>query len=126
MGLKLKRRQIETNHAVAFLNRLRQYNPDLAEAIYHVPNESKTYTRTDIGIKAGQPDYCLPIPMGIFGALYIELKRPELAGTKNHGLSKAQQTRLPMLAVWNRVVVCYSWQEAIQAVHEYMGLSASI
>ena len=115
------RRQIETEHCVAFLNRLAQYHPELYAAIYHCPNESSVRQRTDNGIKPGQPDYCLPIPRGSYGALYLEFKKPTEKTKKGGGLSAAQVDRIAVLEqCGNKVVVVYSWQEGVAAVVDYL------
>jgi len=111
----MKRNYIETNICVALMNRLTQYHPDIARAISHCPNESSVRQRTDIGIKAGQPDYHLPIARGGYGSLFLEIKKP---GGK---LSAAQVTRIGELTLYgNMVVVCYSWEEAVNACVEYL------
>jgi len=98
MSTNKLRKYIETNHCVALMQRLSQYHPDIYEQIYHVPNENTVKTHTNIGIKPGQPDYCIPIPHGIFGALYIEMKKPSEITKKNGGLSDSQVGRHKLLA----------------------------
>ena len=110
-----KRNNEETNICVGFMCRLAQYHPDIARAIYHIANESSVRQRADIGIKAGQPDYHLPIARGGFGSLFIEMKKP---GGK---LSPAQVTRIGELTLYgNMVVVCYSVEEAVKACVGYL------
>ena len=55
--------------------------PDL-KWLYHIPNGGKR-RRTEaarfkaMGVKAGVPDLCLPVPKGGYHGLYIEMKRQE-------------------------------------------------
>lgn len=55
--------------------------PDL-QWLYHIPNGGKR-RRTEaarfkaMGVKAGVPDLCLPVPKGGYHGLYIEMKRQE-------------------------------------------------
>ncbi len=105
---------VETNICIAFMNRLQQYHPEIAALIYHVPNENKTAQRTDIGIKAGMPDYCLPVPRGGFGALYIEMKKPK-------GVLSGDQVKKidELIMAGNKVTICYSWKDAVDECVEY-------
>ena len=113
----MKRSYEEMNICRGFMNRLSQYHPEIARAIYHVANESSVRQRTDIGIKPGQPDYHLPISRNGYGSLYIEMKRPW------GKLSPAQVARIGELTLYgNHVVICYSVEEAVRACVDYMQL----
>lgn len=53
--------------------------PEL-EMLFHIPNGGKRGKReaarfSDMGVKAGVPDLCLPVPRGNYAGLYIEMKR---------------------------------------------------
>ena len=55
--------------------------PEL-EWLYHIPNGGKrgkieAARFKAMGVKAGVPDLCLPVPMGRYHGLYIEMKRRE-------------------------------------------------
>lgn len=120
----MSRNYIEQNNCIALMNRLEQYHPTIAAAIYHVPNESKTRQNIDIGIKAGQPDYCLPIAAQGYNALYIEMKRADLKEKKNGGLSERQIKRQQQLILCGGCcVTCHSWEEAIGVILEYLGVN---
>ena len=68
------------------------------------------------GVKPGVPDICLPVPRGKFTALYIEMKR-----RKHAEISEAQRGWIEALnRVGNRAVVCYGWDEAREALIEYL------
>lgn len=68
------------------------------------------------GVKPGVPDICLPVPSGRYTALFIELKR-----RKKGEVSEEQRG---WIAALNRVgckaVVCRGWEEARQAIEEYL------
>ena len=70
------------------------------------------------GVKAGVPDIFLPVPRNtgaIWKAgLYIEMKSP---GNKPTAIQK--QWHEDLRAQGYRVVVCYSWQEAVEVIKEY-------
>lgn len=69
------------------------------------------------GVKSGIPDLCLPIARGSYHSLYIEMKD----GIKP--LSKSQKEVKPKLeAQGNAVVVCYSCDQAIEAIVMYLTL----
>lgn len=69
------------------------------------------------GVKAGMPDLHLPVARGEYHSLYIEMKD----GIKP--LSKSQKEVKPKLeAQGNAVVVCYSCDQAIEALVMYLTL----
>ena len=111
---------IEQSHCVAFVSYLEQYHPDIAALTFHIPNESKTSQRTDIGIKKGVPDYFVSIPSGIYHGLYIEFKRPAVINHKNGGLSEDQMKMIPLFRKEGYIVeVVYDYKDAISVVLEY-------
>lgn len=80
------------------------------------------------GVKAGVFDVFLPYANtnertpsdGYFG-LYIEMKRPLYAARKNGGLSEDQIRFMTYATVAGyKCVVCYSWQEAWEAIVKYL------
>lgn len=91
--------------------------------MYHVPNEGK---RTNggllkaAGLKKGVPDVCLPVPSGDFHALYIELKYGSNRVTREQDAYMALLERQG-----NKTVVCYSAQEAIEKILDYLNESWS-
>ena len=103
-----------------------QYN--LVELIYHVPNGgSRGATRAEaqrngarmqaLGTKAGTPDICLPIASLGFGALYIEVKKPDGSG----GLENEQVSRLVRLRrAGNMCAVVDEWKIGYQLIHDYL------
>lgn len=53
-------------------------HPEL-ELLHHCPNggsrnKAEAVKLKQMGVKAGIPDLCLPVPMGMYSGLYIEMK----------------------------------------------------
>lgn len=94
--------------------------PDL-KWLYHIPNGGKR-RRTEaarfkaMGVKAGVPDLCLPVPKGGYHGLYIEMKRQE--GGK---LSKDQRDWIEGLDKNGYCVLrCDGARQAIDVLEAYM------
>ena len=94
--------------------------PDL-QWLYHIPNGGKR-RRTEaarfkaLGVKAGVPDLCLPVPKGGYHGLYIEMKRQE--GGK---LSKEQRDWIEGLDKNGYCVRrCDGARQAIAVLEAYM------
>lgn len=97
-------------------------HPEL-DLIYHIPNEGKRSSfkgaeLRSIGLKAGVPDLCLPVPKGDYHALYIEMKKD------NKSRVRAEQKKwLENLNNQNNLaVVCRSADEAIKVLEKYLNL----
>ncbi len=94
--------------------------PELA-LLYAIPNGGKRSIKTarDLkaeGVKAGVPDYCLPVPCGGFNGLYLELKR-------QHGgrVEPEQRAWLAALeAQGYRTEVARGWEAARDALRDYL------
>lgn len=68
------------------------------------------------GLKKGVPDLCLPVARGHYNALYIEMKK-----NRNCRPSADQiEWQIGLNAEGNRAVVCYSADEAIQTIKDYL------
>lgn len=99
--------------------------PEL-EALYHIPNEGKRGRAAAgklvaEGLRSGVPDVCLPVPRGIYGALYIEMKRP-----KGGRVTENQKTWIKRLRrAGNRVEVCRRFDDAARVIMEYLGMKGS-
>ena len=89
--------------------------------LHAIPNGGLRDARTAVtlqrtGVKSGVPDICLPVPKGGHGALYIELKRQ-----KGGVLSANQKVWLDRLnAHGNKAIVCRGWDEAREAIEQYL------
>lgn len=90
--------------------------------LHHIPNGGRRNKQEAIklkrmGVKAGVSDLCLPYPKGIYCGLYIEMK---------YGNNRQQDTQkeflADMAAAGHYVATCYSAEEAISIITEYLGL----
>ena len=90
--------------------------------LYHVPNEGRRSVAGGArlkaqGMKPGVPDICLPVPVGRYAALYIELKRK-----RGGRVSDEQRGWIEALnRAGNRAVVCRGWDEAREEIVRYLG-----
>lgn len=93
--------------------------PEL-ELLYHIPNGGKRNKAEaarfkSMGVKAGVPDLHLPVARGRYHSLYIELK------AANGRVSENQTEWLAALnQQGNKAVVCYGWEQAAQAIKDYL------
>lgn len=103
-----------------------QYNvnhhPEL-KWLHHVPNGGsrnrfEAVKLKQMGVKAGVADLCLPYPKGRYCGLYIEMK---------FGNNRQQDTQKEFLKdmaeAGHFVATCYSAEEAIVVINEYVNLS---
>lgn len=90
--------------------------------LHHVPNggsrnKAEAIKFKQMGVKAGVSDLCLPYPKGLYCGLYIEMK---------YGNNRQQDTQkeflADMAAAGHFVVTCYSAEEAIGIITEYLEL----
>lgn len=97
-------------------------NGTLADYIHHSPNggkrsKSEAARFKKMGTKAGFPDLFLPIAMGPFNGLFIEMK------ISTGKVSVSQKAYIPLLVDEGyRVEVCYSAQGAINLIKSYLEL----
>lgn len=93
--------------------------------LFHVPNgggrsKSEAGRFKAEGVKAGVPDLMLPVPRGEYHGLFIELKRRD-----GGRLSAEQKAWLDQLKKQGyRAGVCCGWEEASEAILEYLTLAA--
>lgn len=88
--------------------------------LHHIPNSGKRDAREAarfkrMGVKAGVPDICFPLPRGRYHGLYIEMKSPKGKVSENQ---KRWLERLSELGY--AVRVCYSFDEAKDVVLNYV------
>ncbi|HCA5286865.1 TPA: VRR-NUC domain-containing protein [Acinetobacter nosocomialis] len=94
----------------------------LADYIHHSPNggkrsKSEAARFKKMGTKPGFPDLFLPIAMGPFNGLFIEMK------VSTGKVSISQKAYIPLLVDEGyRVDVCYSAQGAINLIKSYLEL----
>lgn len=97
------------------------YKYPVLDAFYHIPNEGKRSKAEGAklkreGLKEGVSDNCLPVKIGDYGSLYIELKK-----RKNGKVSDAQREWIDLM--WKRgnaAFICYGWEEARDRIEEYL------
>lgn len=93
--------------------------PEL-KLLFHIPNGGKRDAREAarfkaMGVKAGVPDLCLPVPRDGFAGLYIEMKY----GKNN--TTKAQEEWIEELRQQGyKVVVCYGGESATGELENYL------
>lgn len=96
-------------------------HPEL-ELLHHCPNggsrnKAEAVKLKQMGVKAGIPDLCLPVPMGVYSSLYIEMKYD------TGRLEDSQKKMLKALAAAGHYcTVCYGAEEAIRVLEEYINL----
>ncbi len=128
--LKPKRRRGHCEHreAVSLMQMVRSHErdcPDL-ELLYAVPNGGDRRKATAgkmkaEGQRAGVPDYALPVSRGAFHGLYIELKTPTGAP------SREQRRWLQRLREQGyRAEVCHGWRAAWTVLCDYLGLQCRL
>lgn len=90
--------------------------------LFHIPNESIggqgwIVRNRQMGVKAGVPDLFYPVPIGGYSGLFIEMK----ARTGGR-LSLEQQRWIAALTEMGyKCVVAKGWEEAKEALIEYVG-----
>ena len=93
--------------------------PEL-KMLYHTPNGGKRNAAEAarfkaMGVKAGVPDLCLPVPRGGYAGLYIEMKFGKNKTTENQNEWLAD-----LKAQGYLTVVCYSGEDATRMLETYM------
>lgn len=89
--------------------------------LFHIPNESVggqgwMIRNRQMGVKAGVPDLFYPVPMNGYHGMFIEMK------TKTGRLSMVQKKWIAALdELGYKVVVAKRWEEAAQALEDYIG-----
>jgi hypothetical protein len=91
--------------------------------LHHVPNggsrnKAEAIKLKQMGVKAGVSDLCLPYPKGVYCGLYIEMK---FGNNKQQGTQK--EFLADMAEAGHFVATCYSAEEAIKVIEEYLNLA---
>lgn len=109
-------------------------NPDYRwSLLYAIPNGGKRSAATAgrlkaTGVKAGFPDVGLPVALGGFHGLFIELKRKQTMGKRGRliggGSTQAVQEtwHIKLQNEGYRVVTCHGWEVAAVAISHYLAL----
>lgn len=75
------------------------------------------------GVRTGVPDVLLPVPRGVYGALWIELKRQAAPGKPKGRASPEQLWWIGELqAAGNCAGIAYGWAEARNMIEAYLAL----
>ena len=93
--------------------------------LFHVPNEttggpSWVVRNRQMGCKKGVPDLMLPVPMGDYHGLFIEMKKPGGLPSDSQRRWNAALNGLGYLAVY-----CHGWEEAKNVLLRYMAQADS-
>ena len=91
--------------------------------LHHCPNGGsrnrlEAVKLKQMGVKAGVSDLCLPYPKGIYCGLYVEMKFGD-----NRQQESQKKFLKDMADAGNFVATCYSAEEAIKVIEEYIHLS---
>ena len=91
--------------------------------LHHCPNggnrnRNEAVKFKQMGVRSGVSDLCLPYPKGAHCGLYIEMK---------YGDNRLQETQKEFLAdmaeAGHFVATCYSAEEAVKVIEEYLSLA---
>jgi len=91
--------------------------------LHHIPNggsrnKLEAVKLKQMGVKAGVADLCLPFPKGIYCGLYIEMKFGD-----NRRTDTQKAFLRDMEEAGHFVATCYSAEEAIGVITEYLNLA---
>ena len=117
----------EDQEQIALINWARMQEKKYPELrlLFHIPNggsrgKAEAGRFRAMGVRAGVPDLCLPVPIGGYHGLFIELKR-----TSGGRVSADQKAWLDALQRRGyRAVVCYGWEEAASEILAYVRMDA--
>lgn len=118
----MKPRHLESKHGQALFRWSQlclEAHPEL-DLLYHVPNggrrgKAEAAIMKAEGVRAGMPDYHLPVARGEFVGLWIELKAP------GGRVSPAQRERMEALRkAGHRCEVAVGWEAARNLLIEYL------
>lgn len=123
----LARSGTEHGHQAALFCWLGLNWPAVNDVCYAIPNGRK---RNAIdagalkaeGVKAGVPDVNVCWPFGGYAGLFIEMKKP----TKGVVADKQTVWHERLAARGYKVVTCYGWKEAVNAIFAYFAVSSRL
>lgn len=124
MNMKYAMRSEDTEqiNVVSWANWNMNRYPEL-RWLFHVSNggsrnKQEAVKFKQMGVKAGVSDLCLPYPKGSYCGLFVEMK---------FGNNRQQDTQkeflADMAAAGHFVATCYSAEEAIKVIEEYLNLT---
>lgn len=112
----------EHEHGVMLMSVIVRHGNPLLKRIYHIPNGGQRHIRVAQklkaeGVRAGVLDYCLPVPVGGYHGLYLELKRV------NEKPTSEQYQEIRMLEESGYFVKwAQGYLEAIRAISDYIAM----
>lgn len=102
----------------------------LSDYLFAIPNGGKRNAREagrmkKQGVKAGVSDTFLPIPIGEYHGLWIELKKPRKCfkcnSERERAVTEHQRKWIELMRKQNyRAEVCYGWLEAKDEIENYL------
>jgi hypothetical protein len=97
--------------------------PELV-VLFAIPNAGKRSMKTGArmkaeGLKAGVPDMCLPVARHGFTGLWIEMKQ-----RGNKPTERQTAWAFALRSQGHKVALCYSAEEAINTIREYLSVAA--
>lgn len=112
----------------AFFSELQRLAPDVNAMTFAIPNGGQRHIKVALdlkaeGVKAGVPDIFCAIPCKGYAGLFIEMKRvADKAKKRSKGTTQDNQDEWHerLRARGYFVVVCYGWQEALDATRSYI------
>ncbi len=123
MNMKYAMRSEDTEqiNVVSWANWNLNRHPEL-KWLHHIPNggsrnKMEAVKLKQMGVKAGVSDLCLPYPKGIYCGLYIEMKYGD-----NRQQESQKEFLEDMAEAGHFVATCYSAEEAIKVIEEYVEL----
>ena len=122
--MQKKRQHIEDDHQEALIKWFNLQYPK--ELMYCIPNQlirscQQAIIMAKRGLISGMPDVVVAKAKAPWHSLYIELKQPSLKNVPRGGVSDAQQRVIRhLLSRRFKVLVCYGWDEAREAIKAYM------
>lgn len=123
MNMKYAMRSEDTEqiNVVSWANWNVNRHPEL-KWLHHIPNggsrnKMEAVKLKQMSVKAGVSDLCLPYPKGIYCGLYIEMKYGD-----NRQQESQKEFLEDMAEAGHFVATCYSAEEAIKVIEEYVEL----
>lgn len=88
--------------------------------LFHIPNGGKRNAREaarfkQMGVKPGVPDLFLPVPVGRYHGLFVELK-----SEKGRLSDYQKQWQLELACKGYKVCTCYGLEQAVNAIKNYL------
>lgn len=119
-GITIPSEDAEQMQLMRWVDLMRNRHPEL-KMLFHIPNggsrgKAEAGRFRAMGVKSGVPDLCLPVAVGGYHGLYIELKR-----VKGGRVSEEQAAWITGLRARGYAAeVCHGWEEAAGVILRYL------